>query len=525
MPVGNVVYGTVPSDEKSPEPITHPAPKGLGLRHLQTLLLFVCLVLGFTTRAQLSVLMVAMIKSSQQGSYNLTSNGMDVNGTNITDNTVDSSQVQPISDWNVYRTYEWDKATQEIILFSFFVGYTSMQIPMGWLAQKVGGKIPIMIALAVSGILSILTPWIPLIGGWMGVTVCRLIQGMTQAAFYPSLHTILARWTPLSERGRLTAYTYTGSQIGTIIAFQVSGLLAGSPVLGWPSSFWVFGILSLVVCGLFGWLGAATPHEHPKITTEELVYILEGGNADVVPKKRKTPWREILKSPSVWGIVITQSGSSVVYLLVLTEIPLYMKNILGVDIKRNGLYSSLPYLAMYLMSVGFGNLSDFLRNRNIMSLVNIRRAANTTGTVVSGIFLLAFSFMSSTLPAVILLIVSLGMHSGIHAGFVVNIIDLAPNFAGSIMSLSNMLGSLTTLLIPVVVSNIVTDVTNPQQWQIVFIICVGYKFITNALFVIFASADVQPWNFYGEVEHDSEDKEMNLIEEKSVKEKEMNQAN
>lgn len=39
---------------------------------------------------------------------------------------------------------------------------------------------------------------------------------------------------------------------------------------------------------MFGWLGAATPHEHPRITTEELVYIMEGGNADVVPKVNKS---------------------------------------------------------------------------------------------------------------------------------------------------------------------------------------------------------------------------------------------
>lgn len=50
-----------------------------------------------------------------------------------------------------------------MITFAFFVGYTSMMLPMGLLAQKYGGKKPIMFALAVNGIISICTPWIPIV--------------------------------------------------------------------------------------------------------------------------------------------------------------------------------------------------------------------------------------------------------------------------------------------------------------------------------------------------------------------------
>ncbi|XP_075977489.1 putative inorganic phosphate cotransporter [Anticarsia gemmatalis] len=520
-----VVYQSVPKNEKVTEPSPHIPPKGFGVRHLQTFLLFISLTLGFTMRAQLSVLMVAMANANLESC-----NSIGGNSTNTTINegienngTIDESchSDKNISSWSVYRTYDWNKSTQEIITFAFFVGYTSMQLPMGLIAQKFGGKLPIMVALGVNGVLSICTPWTALIGGWVGVSASRLLQGMTQAAYYPSMHTILAKWAPLSERGRLSTYAYTGSQLGTIISFQVSGLFAGSPTLGWPASFWLFGSISLLACALLGWLGAASPHEHPRITTEELVHILEGGSADVVPKKHKTPWREILKCPAVWGQIVSHSGSAAGYLLVLTEIPLYMSGVLGVDIKRNGVYSSLPYLAMYLMALPFGYLADFASNRKLMKLVNIRRTANTIGMVVSGGFLLAFSMVNNTALAVTFLILSLGMHSGVHVGFLINQIDLAPNFAGPIMALGNMMGNLTGLLVPVVVSSIVTDVKNHRQWQIVFCIFVALQVLTNAIFVIFAKGEVQPWNFYGEEE---EGKELALIEEKNVaKEKEMSQ--
>ncbi|XP_049694117.2 putative inorganic phosphate cotransporter [Helicoverpa armigera] len=499
------VYAAVPKTENNEEVRSKPVrPKGLGIRHLQTVILFVSLTIAYTMRSQLSVLMVAMVKVPDphclegNGTRNVTE-GCDEGNTNM-------------SSWNIYRTYEWNKSTQEMITFSFFVGYTSMMMPMGLLAQKFGGKRPIMFALFVNGIISICTPWIALFGGWLAVSASRLVQGFTQAALYPSIHTMLAKWAPLCERGRLSTYIYTGSQVGTIIAFQLSGLFAGSPVLGWPVSFWLFGALSLVCCGLLGWLGVASPHEHPTITTEELAYIMEDGAVDIVPKKRKTPWKHILTCKAVWGLVASHAGSAASYLLILTEIPLYMNHILHVDLKRNGVYSSLPYIALYVMAMFFGYASDYAATNKIMSVVNIRRTANSIAMAGSGVFLFAFSFVNDTTLAVCVLIIAHGLHAGVHVGFHINQIDLAPNFAGPIMALGNMIANLTSLLVPVIVSNVVKDdVTNHRKWQYVFMIFVAIMIITNTIFVVFAKGTVQPWNFYGEDENEGE-KELAALE-------------
>ncbi|CAG9786475.1 unnamed protein product [Diatraea saccharalis] len=400
-----------------------------------------------------------------------------------------------------------------MIMFSFFVGYTTMMLPMGIIAQRYGGKVPILVALAVNGVISILQPWVPLYAGWFGMCVCRLLQGMTQAAFYPSIHTILGKWAPLSERGRLTTYVYTGAQFGTVMIFQISGLFAGSPRLGWPAIFWFCGILSLMCFGLYYKLGSATPQDHPNISAEELLHIIGDGSADV--KKRKTPWKHILMSTAVWGLVVAHSGSIVGHLMMLTQTPTYMSNVLGIDIKRNGVYSSLPYIAMYALSISFGHISDKVHARKMISITNIRRIANTIGMAVSGIFLIAFGFVTNTTLAVIFLILGVGLHSGVHVGFHINQLDLAPNFAGPIMALGNMIANLVCLTVPVLVSNIVgNDVTNQQRWQILFIVVASFQILTNGVFVIFVKGKVQPWNFYGDDEHEN-DADTCMLEEKN----------
>ncbi|KAJ0176887.1 hypothetical protein K1T71_008066 [Dendrolimus kikuchii] len=526
MGFDKVVYSSVAENNAKVPPALK--VKAFGARHIQVLMLMICLTVAISIRAQLSVSMVAMTSSR---AFNHTfcdqimNNGTSPEG-NITEKVSESCKVEDIKGWSVYRKYDWDKPTQEMIMFAFFVGYTSMMLPMGVIAQKFGGKVPIMVALLVSGVTSIISPWVPIFSGWIGLCAIRLVQGMTQAAFYPSIHTTLGKWAPLCERGRLSSYVYSGSQLGTILVFQISGVFAGSPSLGWPATFWLCGVLSLVCCGLLGWLGAATPQAHPNITAEEMAFIMQDGNADMGLKKCATPWKHILTSTAVWGLVASHAGSAAGYLLVLTETPTYMSHILGVDIKKNGVYSSLPYIAMYMMALFFGFLSDFMVNRKIMSVVNIRRTCNTIGMVVSAIFMLGFSYTKTTWLALVLLVISLGLHSGVHVGFHINHIDLAPNFAGPIMAIGNMIANLTGLLIPVIVSNVVKDdVKNQQRWQIVFIILAAFQFVTNAIFVIFVKGNVQPWNFYESEQTDQEDdrkEEFKVLKEKTkslVKEK------
>lgn len=56
------------------------------------------------------------------------------------------------------QIYDWDKKTQGVILSSFFWGYMMMQIPAGVLAKKYGGKLIMLCALLVNGVLCLALP-------------------------------------------------------------------------------------------------------------------------------------------------------------------------------------------------------------------------------------------------------------------------------------------------------------------------------------------------------------------------------
>lgn len=75
-----------------------------------------------------------------------------------------------------------------------------------------------------------------------------------------------------------------------------------------------------------------------------------------------------------------------------------------------------------------------------------------------------------------------------------NHIDIAPNFAGTLMGITNGLANIMSIIAPLLVGFIVTDVSNASEWRYVFFISAGIYFFGNLIFVIFSSTDIQVWN-------------------------------
>ncbi|CAK1554560.1 unnamed protein product [Leptosia nina] len=500
-------YTKIPTKELEHDPEPNPVlPKyGYGVRHLQAFLAFLTLAFAYLARAHLGVTIVAMTNEIENNTlYNHTEPTIQA-VLNNTEVNLESSE------WNIYRTYRWPKSTQEIALSSFFMGYFIMTFLSGIICQKWGGKIPLQIAMLVNGVVSILSPWAIAWGDWKALAACRVIQGLSQGGMLPGIHTLLANWVPLSERGSLSSYVYTGSGFGTVIGFQFSGLLAYSR-FGWPSTFWAVGLLCLFGFTLFSIFGSATPGDHKTISEEEKNYII-GRSGEGTQTQPSVPWKTILTSKHVLANFVSHIGNVLCFTFYFMQVPTYMFAILKVNIRNSGLLSSLPYIFFMMMSMLSGNISDALINKKVMTTKSVRRLANTIASTIPAISLCLVSYTENVNLALMCFVIALGAQAVMHSGWIrparealmderVNYIDLSPNYSGVLMAVGNGLANLAVLVLPVMVSNIVTDVTNQVQWRITLFIMAGITLLTNIVFVIFISTDVQPWN---EVKHEAED--------------------
>lgn len=88
---------------------------------------------------------------------------------------------------------------------------------------------------------------------------------------------------------------FTGSQIGTIVTFAVSGYLATTSI-GWALIFYVFGGLGFVWCALWFCVASSSPAEHSFISDKERNYIERSISKTEMKATFRTPWKELAKS-------------------------------------------------------------------------------------------------------------------------------------------------------------------------------------------------------------------------------------
>lgn len=88
-----------------------------------------------------------------------------------------------------------------------------MHIPAGLLAERIGGKPVILIALVCSSLLSLLTPTAVVFGSAYGLMLIRFLLGCMQAGLFPAIATLLAAWVPKKERGRVGSIIYCAGPV------------------------------------------------------------------------------------------------------------------------------------------------------------------------------------------------------------------------------------------------------------------------------------------------------------------------
>ncbi|XP_036332545.1 putative inorganic phosphate cotransporter [Rhagoletis pomonella] len=438
-----------------------------GRRHFQCFMICIGFAAAFAMRVNLSVAVVAMM---------------------------DNKAANPD-----FPEYHWSEKIKSRVLSSFFCGYIFTQVPGGILARRFGGKVLLLSSLFITSVMALLTPLGASIGGWKLICFLRFLQGLGQGVTMPAIHTLVAKWSPVEERSSLAAYSYSGAQLGTVIILAASGVLASSS-MGWPSLFYIPGGVGLLWSVTWILWGANSPSECRKVSTAERALIEASLKSNAKQEESKgalpVPWRRILTSRPFFVVLVSHCANSWVFWTLLTQIPSYMKSVLGMDIKSNALLSALPYLTMFLLGLALCPIANFLEKNNHISATASRKLFNTIGLWIPVVTLIWLGYMTRDQVdlAVTLLTLTVGISAATHLGFQVNHIDLTPNFAGTLVGITNASSQVMSAIAPLVVGYVVTDAKNPDQWRVIFFIAASISFFGNLLFVFFGTAKVQPWN-------------------------------
>jgi len=139
-------------------------------------------------------------------------------------------------------------------------------------------------------------------------------------------------------------------------------------------------------------------------------------------------------------------------------------------------------------------VADRLRAANILSTVVTRKLFNSIGLVGAGAFLIGLSYLDCTQTklAVCLLTLAVTISGFVYSGYFVNHMDIAPQYAGTLMGISNGISACAGFIAPSVAAALTVDKSR-ESWQIVFFIAAGVYGVGAILFCLLASGEVQPW--------------------------------
>jgi Na(+)-dependent inorganic phosphate cotransporter len=421
----------------------------IGSRHIVTFMLFLGMANAYIMRTNMSVAIVAMVnQTALERDPTIPDDECEGYYTPAANTTVHSMSNE--------GSFLWSTSQQGYVLSSFFYGYVITQIPFGILSKKYGAKYFLGVGMLINSVFGFLVP-LSANFGIFSLIIIRFIQGLGEGPIVPCTHALLAKWIPPNERSRMGAFVYAGAQFGTVISMPLSGVLSEYGFAGgWPSIFYVFGAIGTLWSVAFLWLVHEDPESHPTIPHDERKYIISSVWGAAGVSSPPVPWRSILKSAPFWAILVAHMGQNYGYETLMTELPTFMKQVLHFNIKANGTYSSLPYLAMWVFSMVASHIADMMISSEKFTHTVTRKIVNTIGQFGPAIALIAASYTGcDPYLTVAILTVGVGLNGAIYSGFKVNHLDISPRFAGILMSLTNCLANLAGLLAPIVAGYVI----------------------------------------------------------------------
>ena len=391
------------------------------------------------------------------------------------------------------KAFQYGATIKGSVMSSFFAGYICTNMIGGGASTKFGGWRVLLGGFVGSSLATLLC--VPFGGFLPGLLLARFLLGASQGLIYPSIHALASKWAPRNERATLIGAVWSGGFLGPAVSLPLAGALVSSslylPLYGhvdteWPSVFYVAGVGGLAWAVAWYYLGASSPSVHGGISAEEKAYILDNTDSSPPVSISAVPWARVLRHPAVIALVIGHATHNWTLYLVLSWLPTYLHAALGYDLRNSGTMAIMPYLFCFLCSISAGAVGDHYIKTGV-PVATVRKVAMTVSEVIPAVALVGATYVGSPASAVTLLTIAIGLSGVCSAGFAANHLDIAPQYAGLLLGLSNTCATIPGIIGPTVVGAIIEGKTGDvAKWRLAFGLSAGISMLGWLAFVLLA---------------------------------------
>ena len=327
-----------------------------------------------------------------------------------------------------------------------------MQMPAGVLLDRLGVRRVGRISAFLWSVASFAAAAAPTLTLFFGA---RFLLGVSESPTFPANAKALGYWFTREERGLATAITDAAAKLSTAIGVPLIGLLL--LYFGWRWSFAATGFVSLLYFLLF-YLVYRNPRDDPKLSSQELNFILQGGAQpeDSTATQRGSSLGYLLKQRKVYGLALGWGAYNYTFFLLLTWLPSYLSVSLHVDLFHSIFYTSVPWLFATVTDLLVGGwLVDFLIHRGY-DANRVRQSALVLGMSFG---LAIFGAARAHSPAVALVWISLalgGLAAAAPVAWTVPSLISPRESVGTLAGIVNLCGQIAAISAPIITGYIVS---------------------------------------------------------------------
>ena len=229
---------------------------------------------------------------------------------------------------------------------AFFWSYAALQIPVGWLVDRYGVKIPYAISFVIWCVASAATG---LTHSLSGLTTLRVITGAGEAIVTPASFRWMRQNFSENESGLAVGIYMLGTKIGPAIGAPLAVWLI--TLYDWHLMFIIIGLVGLIwLVPWMLWVKNDRPKDGP-------------GNRTKARAAPAIPFRNIMASPVVWGTIIINFCYNYFVFYCMTWMPAYFVEQRHVSLTKMGLFSFFSFAGIAIVALLAGWAADVLIRR------------------------------------------------------------------------------------------------------------------------------------------------------------------
>ncbi|KAB0794048.1 hypothetical protein PPYR_13668 [Photinus pyralis] len=391
---------------------------------------------------------------------------------------------------NYGGSLDWSDDVQYFFLTSPHFGTIISQAFGGYATYKYGSKKVIGSSLFTIFVCNVLVAFASKLD-YHAAIFLQFVHGLAQGLVWPGLFGLIPSWIPIHERSRFSS-CFQGFFIGNMLNQLLPGLTIA--FVGWEYTYVIAAALALIMCICWCLLAYNKPELHPSITLRELEYI-KSNREMLSVYSYKVPWDSMVCSLPLWAIAFSAFGRMWALAVINISGPSYLKNVIGLNVERNGEFASVICLAAFISSLIFSYMADKLRIHNVLDLLTNRKLMSAVGHIPSALLMISLGYLPCDISALLSVwaLISIFLPAS-FSGAMVNIVDIAPNYTAPAISLVQMFSVASNVLAPMVTKTLLQNTNVLKGWKYIFTICGSIGILSCILFIIFASSEVQKWD-------------------------------